>query len=215
MPTSFVESVTDPDNSYYIFVGLSNPVGEEYGRSPTWNSIPWHLLITSLIYASCYDTMMFGRRITPGNVRRVIRRVDWTKGTRYEQYKDDYSVDNISPNTGSTNLYDANYFVMNSDFRVYVCLSNGSSGDNPKGNGSEDEPTFVDTEPSAAGSSGDGYVWKYLFTVSPADVIKFDSTQYITVPNDWLTTNSPQIVAIRESGDSDSKRCTAKADLHR
>jgi hypothetical protein len=199
---NFIESVTDPDNSYYIFVGLSNPVGNGYGRSPDWNSDPLAPVDNFSYIRSCYDWMMYGRRITPGNIRRVIRRVDWTKGTRYDQYRDDYSVYNVSPNSGSTRLYDTNYYVLNSDFRVYECLSNGSSGDNPKGNGSEDEPNFVDTEPSAAGSSGDGYIWKYLFTVSPADVIKFDSTEFITVPSDWLTTDSPQIVSIRESGDS-------------
>ena len=199
---NFIESVTDPNNSYYIFVGLSNPVGDGYGRLPNWNQDPLAPVDNFSYIRSCYDWMMYGRRITPGNIKRVIRRLDWTKGTRYEQYRDDYSVYNVSPNTGSTRLYDANYYVINSDFRVYICLSNGSSGDNPKGNGSEDEPNFVDTEPSAAGSSGDGYVWKYLFTVSPADVIKFDSTDFITVPSDWLTSNSPQIVSIRESGDS-------------
>ena len=57
-------------------------------------------------------------------------------------------------------------------------------------------------EPSRAGDSGDGYIWKYLFTVSPSDIIKFDSTEYITVPNDWSTSTSSQIVAVRESGDS-------------
>ncbi len=199
---NFIKSVTDPDNSYYIFVGLANPVGNGYGRSEDWNQDPLAPVDNFSYIRSCYDWMMYGRRITPGNIRRVIRRVDWTKGTRYDQYRDDYSVYNVSPNSGSTRLYDTNYYVLNSDFRVYVCLSNGSSGDNPKGNGSEDEPNFVDTEPSAAGSSGDGYIWKYLFTVSPADVIKFDSTEFITVPSDWLTTDSPQIVSIRESGDS-------------
>ena len=199
---NFIESVTDPDNSYYIFVGLPNPVGEGYGRSLDWNTDPLSPIDNFSYTRHCYDTMMYGRRITPGNIRRVIRRIDWVKGTRYEQYRDDYSVFNVSPNTGSTRLYDANYYVVNSEFKVYICLSNGSSGLNPKGNGSEDEPNFVDTEPSAAGSSGDGYVWKYLFTVNPADVIKFDSTEYITVPNDWLSSNSPEITAIRESGDS-------------
>jgi len=199
---NFIESVTDPNNSYYIFVGLPNPVGEGYGRSEDWNDDPLAPIDNFSYIRNCYDWMMYGRRITPGNIRRVIRRVDWTKGTRYDQYRDDYSVYNVSPNSGSTRLYDTNYYVLNSDFRVYECLSNGSSGDNPKGNGSEDEPNFVDTEPSAAGSSGDGYIWKYLFTVSPADVIKFDSTEFITVPSDWLTTDSPQIVSIRESGDS-------------
>jgi len=199
---NFVESVNDPDNAYYIFVGLPNPVGPEYGRSLDWNQDPPSPIDNFSYTRSCYDWMMYGRRITPGNIRRVIRRIDWVKGTRYEQYRDDYSVFNVSPITGSTRLYDCNYYVVNSEFKVYVCLSNGSSGANPKGNASEDEPNFVDTEPSAAGSSGDGYVWKYLFTVSPADVIKFDSTDFITVPNDWLTTDAPQIAAVRESGDS-------------
>jgi len=199
---NFVESVKDPNNAYYIFVGLPNPVGPEYGRSPDWNEDPPAPIDNFSYTRSCYDWMMYGRRITPGNIRRVIRRIDWVKGTRFEQYRDDYSVFNVSPITGSTRLYDCNYDVVNSEFKVYICLSNGSTGANPKGNASEDEPNFVDTEPSAAGSSGDGYIWKYLFTVSPADVIKFDSTDYITVPNDWLTTDSPQIAAVRESGDS-------------
>ena len=91
---------------------------------------------------------------------------------------------------------------MNSEYRVYICIENGSSGTTPKGNVSQDEPTFTDLEPSRAGDSGDGYIWKYLFTVSPSDIIKFDSTEYITVPNDWTTSTSSQIVAVRESGDS-------------
>ena len=173
---SFTESVLDPDNAYYIFVGLPNPVGPEFGRSPDWNQDPPSPVDNFSYTRWCYDVMMYGRRITPGNIRRVIRRIDWVKGTRYEQYRDDYSVYNPSPITGSTQLYDCNYYVINSEYKVYICLSNGSSGANPKGNASEDEPNFIDTEPSPAGSSGDGYVWKYLFTCllytspSPRDV---------------------------------------------
>ena len=50
---------------------------------------------------------------------------------------------------------------MNEDYRVYICIENGSSGTNLKGNVSLDEPTFTDLEPSRAGDSGDGYIWKY------------------------------------------------------
>ena len=91
---------------------------------------------------------------------------------------------------------------MNEDYRVYICIENGSSGTNPKGNVSQDQPTFTDLEPSRAGDSGDGYIWKYLFTISPSDIIKFDSTDYITVPNNWDTSSDAQIRSIRESGDS-------------
>ena len=92
---NFIESVTDPDNSYYIFVGLPNPVGEGYGRTLDWNQDPPSPIDNFSYTRHCYDTMMYGRRITPGNIRRVIRRIDWIKGTRYEQYRDDYSVLNI------------------------------------------------------------------------------------------------------------------------
>ncbi|GIS09012.1 MAG: hypothetical protein CM15mP113_1420 [Pseudomonadota bacterium] len=43
---------------------------------------------------------------------------------------------------------------------------------------------------------------KYLFTVSPSDIIKFDSTEFITVPNDWSSSTDSQIRAVRENGDS-------------
>ena len=105
--------------------------------------------------------------------------------------------------SNASRLYDANYYVINSDFRVYICIENGSSGDNPKGNVSQDEPTFTDLEPSRAGDSGDGYIWKYLFTISPSDIIKFDSTEYITVPNEWSTSTDAQIRSIREAANSD------------
>jgi hypothetical protein len=90
--------------------------------------------------------------------------------------------------------------VVNSDYRVYICIDNGSSGTNPKGNASQFEPTFTDLEPS---SFSDGYTWKYLYTISPSDIIKFDSTEYITVPNDWDTSSDTQISAIRDNGNSE------------
>ena len=66
-----------------------------------------------------------------------------------------------------------------------------------------DEPTFTDLEPSAAGTSGDGYLWKYLFTVPPADIVKFDSTEYVkTVPNEWSTSTENEIKVVRDNGDS-------------
>ena len=203
---NFVESVENTNNSYYVFVGLSNPTGSDtvvgYGRSGDWNSNT-PAPIDSFSYRShSGDTMMFGKKVSSANIRRIIRRVDWISGNRYEIYRDDYSATNQSPLTKANRLYDANYYVLNSDFKVYICIDNGSSGTNPLGNVSQDEPTFTDLEPSKAGNSGDGYVWKYLFTVSPSDIIKFDSTEFITVPNNWSTSTDSQIRSVRENGNS-------------
>ena len=198
--SNFVDSIES--NSYYITLGLANPVAAGYGRTSDWNTNP-PSPTDNLSYAGhTGDTILFGKKITSANVRRIVRRIDWTAGTKYEIYRDDYSVQNRAPITNAARLYDANYYVMNEDYRVYICIENGSSGTNPKGNVSQDQPTFTDLEPSRAGDSGDGYIWKYLFTISPSDIIKFDSTDYITVPNNWDTSSDAQIRAMRESGDS-------------
>jgi len=200
--SNFVESVESASNSYYITVGLPNPTAIGFGRSSTWNTDP-PAPIDNFSYVNHYsDTILYGKRITSANIRRIIRRIDWIVGNRYEMYRDDYSIINPSPLTNSSRLYDTNYYIMNEDYRVYICIENGSSGDNTKGNVSQDQPTFTDLEPSRAGVSGDGYIWKYLFTISPSDIVKFDSTEYITVPNNWLTSTSSQIQLIRESADS-------------
>ena len=203
---NFVESVENTNNSYYVFVGLSNPTGSDtvvgYGRSGNWNSNTPAPIDSFSYRAHSGDTMMFGKKVSSANIRRIIRRVDWVSGNRYEIYRDDYSATNQSPLTKANRLYDANYYVLNSDFKVYVCIDNGSRGSNPLGNVSQDEPTFTDLEPSKAGNSGDGYLWKYLFTVSPSDIIKFDSTEFITVPNNWSSSTDAQIRAVRENGDS-------------
>ena len=200
---NFVDSVSDPNNSYYVFLSLVNPSANVgFGRSTTWDTNTPAPIDNKNYLSHVKDTMIFGKRITKNDIRRLVRRVDWKQGTVYEMYRHDYGLDNPSPQTNSSRLYDANYYVINNDFRVYVCIDNGSSEANPTGNFSQDEPTFVDLEPSRAGESGDGYIWKYLFTVSPSDIIKFDSIEYIPIPNDWETTTDQQIVSVRDNGDS-------------
>jgi hypothetical protein len=207
---NFINSILNDENSYYIFLGLSNPgsVGNDvgFGRTTTWDDNPSNPLIPvdNLNYLSHYkDTSLFGKKITSDNVRRVVRRVDWTPNTRYDMYRHDYDTNNLSPVSNKARLYSCNYYVLTSDFRVYICIENGSSGSNPLGNPSVDEPNFIKFEPSEAGSSGDGYIWKYLYSISPSEVIKFDSIEYIPIPSNWSSSSDPQIQSIREYGNSD------------
>ena len=135
---NFVESVENTNNSYYVFVGLANPTGSDtvvgYGRSGDWNSNTPAPTDSFSYRLHSGDTMMFGKKVSSANIRRIIRRVDWISGNRYEIYRDDYSATNQSPLTKANRLYDANYYVLNSDFKAYVCIDNGSSGTNPLGN---------------------------------------------------------------------------------
>ena len=201
---NFIDSVDSDSNSYYVFVGLSNAdASSGYGKDANWDTDTPNPIDNFNYQNFVGDNMIYGKKVTSSNIRRLARRVDWARGTKYEMYRHDYSISNLSPITKSSRLYDANYFVVNSEYKVYICIDNGSSGINTTGNASLDEPTFTDLEPTAAGVSGDGYVWKYLYTVSPSDIIKFDSTEYVSLPNDWDTSTNAQITAVRENGNSD------------
>jgi hypothetical protein len=197
---SFVESISN--NSYYAFLGLSNPTSVGFGRTTNWDTSTTNNPVDNFQYLSHYrDTCLFGKKITTENARRVIRKVDWIANTPYDMYRHDYRQGNEAPVSKTVRLYDANYYIITSEFKVYICLDNGSSGVNPTVTGSAIEPTQTDVEPV---TFSDGYRWKYLFSISPSDVIKFDSTEYITVPNDWLTTTDSSIQIVREGGDSDT-----------
>jgi hypothetical protein len=119
-------------------------------------------------------------------------------------YRHDISRTNTSKPSGATSLYFANYYVINSDFKVYICLHNGVDPENPTGRPSLDEPTFTDLEPKAAGDSGDGYIWKYLYTIKPSDVIKFDTVNFIPVPKNWDT--SSEFADIRNNASAENSQ---------
>jgi len=178
---NFVSGISTTDNSYYVFIGLPN--GPE--KDADWNTNTPHPRDSFDQYSDFYYTIISAKKITSSDLLRCIRKVDWTSGRIYEMYRHDYTVDNTSPQTGSTNLYNANYYIMNSDYRVYECIYNGASpANNGKGIISLDEPTHTDLQPR---TESDGYVWKYLYSIKPSDIIKFDSVNYIPVPKNWKT----------------------------
>lgn len=206
---NFIKSIDTATDNYYVFVGLPNPDQNGFGRNENWeggDGAGTPILpnpTDNFDYLSHYgDTILYGKKVTSQNIRRCVRKIEWTQGLKYDMYRHDYSVSNPSAITNRARLYDSNYYVINSQYQVYICISNGSSGINTTGNQSQDEPLFTDLEPSKAGNSGDEYIWKYLFTVPPTDIIKFDSTEFIPVPNDWETSSLSQIKSIRENGDS-------------
>jgi len=190
---NFVTGIASTTNSYYVWIGLPNAT--EFDTSwDTASPAPKDSFNEENDY---WDTMIALKRINAADAARVVRKITWTSGTTYEMYRHDYSRSNISPQTSSTNLYDTNFYVMNSDYRVYICLQNGTNPENQSGRPSLDEPLFTDLEPRSAGSSGDGYIWKYLFTIKPNDLIKFDSTSFIPLPQDWST--NTDVAAVRNN----------------
>ena len=180
---NFVAGVSTSTNSYYSFVGLTDPTSIQ----TDWDDNPPSPIDNFNNQNDIWDTIIAVKKINDTDVKQVVKRNSWTSGTTYDYYRPDYSILNPPKHAQGTSLYSSNYFVLNSDFRVYICLKNGTSPEQPDGKPSLDEPTFTDLEPKAAGTSGDGYIWKYLYTIKPSELVKFDSTEFMPVPTDWAT----------------------------
>ncbi len=178
---NFLAGIQSATNSYYTFVGLPNPDDFQID----WDTSPPSPKDCFNDENEYWDTMLAMKKINSSDVRQVVAKRVWASGTTYDYYRNDYTVSNTAKVSGATNLYNASYYIINSDYRVYECLQNGTSPDNPNGKPSLDEPTFTDLEPRSAGSSGDGYIWKYLYTIKPSDITKFESTDYMPVPQNW------------------------------
>lgn len=105
--------------------------------------------------------MILGKRIKTADVSQLVKRHFWTSNTIYAQYDD---ID--------TTLYDKEFFIVNGSEQVYKCLFNNN--DAP----STVEPSTVSTNKF---STADGYIWKYMYTISTSNNTKFSTGTYIPV----------------------------------
>ena len=135
-----------------------------YGKVTTWANDAAPDTANSSI-ASAYEVwlnMIGGKRILGSDVMHVIPRYNWTANTNY------YAYDHMS-----TDLYDKQFYVMTSDYNVYKCLSNNFNSN------STVQPTAVN--PTTVTQTSDGYIWKYMYSVSDSEQLRFTTAQYIPV----------------------------------
>ena len=192
---NFVSAATSSSNSYYAFVGLTNATDYSSG----WESNPPSPKDSFEQENDYWDTMVALKKIKATDVNQVVRKITWSSGTTYDMYRHDISRTRTSKPSGATSLYSANYYVINSDYRVYICLQNGTDPEYPEGRPSLDEPTFIDLEPKPAGDSNDGYIWKYLYTIKPSEFVKFDTINFVPVPKNWETNSDNSAIRANAS----------------
>jgi hypothetical protein len=152
----FAEAFTETSNTVmYLFVGKNNAWTND-------NSPPTPVNSTANVEYTPWRDMYAAKRITSSDVTHAVPRYDWTSGTVYVYYDDT-----------DTNLIESdNFYVMTEDYNVYKCLWNAS------GAASTTKPTGVSTSPFTA---ADGYIWKYMYTVTTAKALKFLTNDYIPV----------------------------------
>ena len=143
---NFVAGVQSSTNSYYAFIGLPNATNYQ----TDWDTNPPSPRDNLNESNDYWDTMLAMKKIGTSDVSQVVRKNTWSSGVTYDMWRNDISIDKQSLPSGVADIYDANYYVMNSDYRVYICLFNNANPENNfQGGPSLDEPTFTDLEPRA------------------------------------------------------------------
>ena len=173
----FIEDFGESASSTYMFIGRSFPWTDDTSPPSPANS-------TGEEY-DAFSDMVALKKVSSADVSHAITRENWTTGTTYDEYDHTISASNTSSATSATNLYDAKYYVITDEYNVYKCIRTGRA-DNGSTVASTVKPTgtsataLVETSDTGAGS-GRGYLWKYMYTVSAADTIKFVTTDFMPV----------------------------------
>lgn len=164
-----LESVTEPANTlYYAFTSRHIPY--DGGDTP-----PILYDRSNDLTVNPYRDMIFGKKLDSGDMKLMVPKKIWTTNTVYTMY-----------DHRDTDLFDSDFYVAvdeGSYYHVYKCLYNAN------GAASNDQPTFNEASTEAAlyanndqyYETGDGYQWRYMYSVDDVTFEKFATTNWMPV----------------------------------
>lgn len=187
MIDEILDNINSNTSSYYIFA--SEPT--------TFVTTPE---VTDDDYSKIFKfdwSMLFGKKLTFGDISPMIEKNMWTSGASYDRYD----------NTSNTIFANNNFYVITNptvvggDYYVYKCI------DNANGIASTINPSSIATpkQPNTFRTS-DGYKWRYVASISSKNYDKFASDGFVPVKTDTVlattsdTYSGVDLVVITNSG---------------
>jgi hypothetical protein len=139
-----------------------------FGKVDVWSSeiAPPQANSSVDTFNQVWKNMIGAKKIQGNDVRLAIRRFDWVSGTVYTEYDD--SEENLDMNDPTNNFY-----VVTDEWNVYKCLGNNNGG------ASTVKPTTINTY--MAERVADKYIWKYMYTLSDEEKLRFTTANFIPV----------------------------------
>ena len=207
--SNFVESFSESSpNLYYLAIGrpqafATSTAGDSRTQFEGTDASPLTPVDSVSDEFYVFDDVIAAKKIASTDVSRVVPRRNWTTGTVYDYYRHDYgqyikgsSSSLVTADSGATQLFDATFYVLSSDNNVYKVL------DNNGGAASTVEPTGTST---SVLSTGDGYKWKYMYTLTASEQVNFLSTDFMHCSTDSTvsaaaTDGAIDIVKIKTAG---------------
>jgi len=149
---NFISSVSS--DSMYFFIGRS----QEWPSSDTAIATP---VDSENDQYGAQQKMVAMKKVAGSDVTSAVTRYNWTSGTTYAEYDDQDSA-----------LTTKQYYVITDAFNVYKCLQAGSGASVVKPEGTT---TYANAE------TADGYIWKYMYTLTGIQTSRFLTNTFIPI----------------------------------
>ena len=207
--SNFVESFSESSpNIYYLAIGrpqafATSTGGDSRTQFEGTDASPQTPVDSVSDEFYVFDDVIAAKKIASTDISRVVPRRNWATGTVYDMYRHDYgqfvkgsSSSVVTADSGATQLFDSVFYVLSSDNNVYKVL------DNNGGANSTVEPSGTSTSTL---TTGDGYKWKYMYTLTASEQVNFLSTDFMHVSTDSTVSSAAtdgaiDIVKIKTAG---------------
>lgn len=156
----FVQKIIDDiaDSAEHYYIGI--------GRSQQWDSADTPTTPANSLREQRNLRLSLQSIKKAENVSFVVPRYNWISGTIYSAYNNDQVGYPTNP-----------YYVLTDTNSVYICLQRGRDATGAAV-ASTVKPTGVSTSPFR---TDDGYVWKFLYTISASLANSYLSANYMPV----------------------------------
>jgi hypothetical protein len=142
-------------DSTYLYIGRS----QQWPSSDTAIATP---VDTVADKNNVHQNMIALKKVAQSDVSHCITRYNWLSGTTYIAYDDQLS-----------SLGSSQYYVITDELNIYKCLQAGAGASVVKPTGQ--------TVNAANAIESDGYVWKFMYTLSGTQATKFLTNSFIPV----------------------------------
>ena len=191
---NFKEDVSDSNTSVYLGIG----------KSDAWSTTTSDLTDTTPDVPGdhrddineAFQQTIAMKLITASDVSHVVLREDYEDGKTFVGWDSDDS-----------DIFDSAFYCITNEFKVYKCLEAGPSLTSV-------QPVHTGVNP-VAGS--DGYLWKYMYTVTTSDSEKFLTNSYmpvVTLPFDIDSNGDAQIPSGLASTDVRYPQTSSQVDSY-
>lgn len=162
---NFVQEIGSSNSAHYFYAARPQPWSNTSGGN---DDTAWQAPNNSVsqVELEVFDDLVFGKMINSSDVNRVIPKYEWASNTVYSRY-----------DQNDANLYSKNFYVVTTgvddEYNVFKCIDNNGN------TVSSIKPTLQST--TGVFKTGDGYTWKYMYTVDIQSNTRFTTAGFIPV----------------------------------